>query len=294
MTQSHDGMILLKKPEGITSFQALGILKKKLKTKKVGHTGTLDKFASGLLVILTGKMTKFAPYITGMDKNYIATFKFGVTTDTLDPEGEITGHKPLPDLESIEIAIKQNFIGEILQTPPDFSAVHVDGKRAYQLKLVGKEVKIPPRKIHIKKFDILSWDGENLKVDIFCSKGTYIRSIARDLGHLTGSLAYVTQLERTQVGPFNISESISGELFENKNLVNPYYLISGLGRQISFVTEEAKNNILNGKPIIDEYYINNSERFNNGEVALFTENKEFVAMVEIKNNRSRYLFVSSR
>ena len=84
------------------------------------------------------------------------------------------------------------------------------------------------------------------------------------------------------------------EVITNKNLVNPYYLISGLGRQISFVTEEAKNNILNGKPIIDEYYINNSERFNNGEVALFTENKEFVAMVEIKNNRSRYLFVSSR
>ncbi len=293
-TMNKDGMILLKKPEGKTSFQALGVLKRKLNTKKVGHTGTLDKFATGLLVILTGKMTKFAPYITGMDKTYQATFRFGTTTTTLDPEGDFLGEKPLPELELIRDVISDNFTGTISQIPPDFSAVHIGGQRAYQLKLKGEEVKIPPRNITINSFDILSWDGQDLKVEISCTKGTYIRSIARDLGELTGSLAYVTTLSRSVVGPFDIKDSVTGEEFSEDNLTNPFDLISSLGRQISYVTEEAAGEIGNGKKIRSEYFTPDSPKYSDGDIALFTDKKEFVAMINNISGRSTYLFVASR
>lgn len=288
-----DGMILLKKPEGITSFQALGVLKRKLETKKVGHTGTLDKFATGLLVILTGKMTKFAPFITGMDKTYKATFRFGTTTSTLDPEGDFLGVKPIPDLDIIKKEIKNSFTGLITQVPPDFSAVHIGGKRAYQLKLEGKKVEIPPREINIKKFKVINWNGQDLEVEISCSKGTYIRSLARDLGENTKSLAYVTKLERTEVGPFKIEDGVLGQDFTEKNLVTPYNLINNLNRQISFVTPNGAKCIRNGKKVLSSYFTKESPRFLEGEVALFTENKEFVAMISNANGVSSYLFVAS-
>ncbi len=290
---NHDGMILLKKPEGVTSFRALGILKRKLNTKKVGHTGTLDKFATGLLVILTGKMTKFAPYITGMDKTYQATFRFGTTTTTLDPEGDFLGEKSIPELDTIKDVINKSFIGNIIQVPPDFSAVHIDGKRAYQLKLKGEEVKIPPRNITINKFDILDWDGQDLKVEISCSKGSYIRSIARDLGELTNSLAYVTSLNRSVVGPFTSENSVTGEDFKPGDVVTPYDLINNLGRQISFVKDESAVLIKNGKKMRSEFYDENTSLFENGDVALFKSNREFVAMINLENSVSKYLFVSS-
>jgi len=291
---SHDGMILLKKPEGVTSFQALGILKKKLNTKKVGHTGTLDKFATGLLVILTGKMTKFAPYITGMDKTYLATFTFGTSTTTLDPEGDFIGEKPIPSIDQIKKEINKSFKGTISQIPPDFSAVHINGSRAYQLKLKGEEVKIPPREITINDFNIINWNGRDLDVEISCSKGTYIRSLARDLGVNSGSLAYVTKLERTKVGPFSIDDSVTGDLFESRNLVSPYNLITDLGRQVSYISDNAAKDIRNGKHMRDSFYLDSGEKFKSGDVALFTKDKNFVAMINVDNGKTSYLFVSNR
>ena len=291
---NKDGMILLKKPEGVTSFQALGVLKRKLGTKKVGHTGTLDKFASGLLVILTGKMTKFAPYISGMDKIYQATFTFGTTTTTLDPEGEYLGEAPLPTIDQIEDTIKNSFTGTISQVPPDFSAVHVNGKRAYQLKLKGEKIVIPPRDIRINRFDILAWDGKSLDVEIDCSKGTYIRSIARDLGQLTGSLAYVSKLNRSVVGPFNSKNSVSGDNFEQRDLVPPFEIISSLGRQISFVTVDGAAQIKQGKQIRSEYFLDASSSFDKGDIALFTKDREFVAMINNSSEKLSYLFVASQ
>lgn len=289
-----DGMILLKKPEGKTSFQALGVLKRKLNTKKVGHTGTLDKFATGLLVILTGKMTKFAPFITGMDKTYQATFRFGTTTTTLDPEGDFLGEKDIPEIDTIRCAIESKFTGSITQVPPDFSAVHIGGKRAYQLKLKGEEVNIPPRNIHINYFNIINWDGRDLEVEISCSKGTYIRSIARDLGKVTGSLAYVTKLNRSKVGPFELSNAVTGDDFSESDLTPPYELIADLGRQISYITESGAKNILNGKKVLNEYYTKESPRYKDGEVALFTEDKKFIAMINNRSGISSYLFVASQ
>ncbi|OQY39902.1 MAG: tRNA pseudouridine(55) synthase TruB [Spirochaetaceae bacterium 4572_7] len=294
MTKNKDGLILLKKPEGLTSFQALGVLKKKLNTKKVGHTGTLDKFASGLLVILTGKMTKFAPYITGMDKTYQATFSFGTTTATLDPEGDFLGEAPIPSLGLIKNVISDSFSGTISQIPPDFSAVHVNGQRAYKLKLKGEKVVIPPRDITINSFDILDWDGKNLKVEISCSKGTYIRSIARDLGLKTGSLAYVSKLNRSVVGPFNSDKSVLGADFSPLDLVSPFDLISNLGRQISFISYDGARDIKQGKKFNPEFITTTSPNFQNGDVALFTEDREFVAMINLISGQPSYLFVASQ
>lgn len=289
--KSNDGMILLNKPEGVTSFRALGVIKKKLSTKKVGHTGTLDKFATGLLVILTGKMTKFAPYITGMDKTYIATFKFGKSTPTLDPEGEEYGSGTIPSIDTIKDKITNEFTGRIMQVPPDFSAVHVDGKRAYQLKLSGEEVTIPPREVNIKSFTVKNWDGENLEVEISCSKGTYIRSIARDLGKSCDTLAYVTRLKRTVVGPFSLEQSVLGDNYSDNDLVSPYELIKGLNKNISYVTQEGAQMISLGRKIKSNYFTSDSPRFKDGEVALFTEDKSLVAMIENINGISKYLFV---
>ncbi len=288
-----NGMVLLKKPEGVTSFQALSILKKKLQTKKVGHTGTLDKFATGLLVILIGKMTKFAPYITGMDKTYQATFRFGTSTTTLDPEGDFLDQRPIPSLDDIKSAINKHFNGEISQIPPDFSAVHINGKRAYQIKLAGDEVIIPPRKITINNFSIIDWNGEDLIVEISCSKGTYIRSIARDLGKLTNSLAYVVQLNRSEVGPFHVNNSVLGEKFNTSNLVDPYTLISNLGRQISYVTSVGQSEISLGRNFNNSFYAVNTKIFPSGDVALFTEEKNFVAMINIFKGKTKYHFVNS-
>lgn len=288
-----DGMVLLSKPEGVTSFRALGALKKTLSTKKVGHTGTLDKFATGLMVVLTGKMTKFAPYITGMDKEYEAVFRFGETTETLDPEGEVTEEAPVPTLEEIEKAVKEKFTGKIMQIPPDFSAVHIGGQRAYQLKLQGKEVKIPPREVDIQKYEILSWDGRDLKVRVACSKGTYIRSLARDLARETGSAAYVLTLHRTKVGMFTLEGALSPDDFQKENLISSYGLMHMLDNvETAYVKEAAVSRIKNGQPFKASYFTNEGYKKFQGKVGLFTETRDFLALVERKGPGYTYCFVA--
>jgi len=287
-------MILLNKPEGITSFQALGVLKKKLSTKKVGHTGTLDKFATGLLVILCGKMTKFAPYITGMDKTYEATFCFGKSTTTLDPEGEVMSEAQIPDINIIKEVITKNFLGEVQQIPPDFSAVHINGKRAYQLKLEGKDINIPPRTIKIHEFEIINWNGRDLQVKISCSKGTYIRSIARDLGFLCKSAAYVTKLSRTRVGGFSLDESVFGEDFKESDMFTPFQLIKKINQPYSIVNSEGERNIRQGKYFLSKFYDPESIIHPLGEVVLFNREHELVGMIKIDRDNINYLFVVAK
>ncbi len=153
MIYSHSGLILLNKPSGITSFRVLNIIKKKLNSGKVGHTGTLDKFAEGLMLVLTGKMTKLAPFFSNMDKEYLGVYKFGEETSTLDPEGEITATAAVPGIGIIEKNL-DNFIGNILQRPPEFSAIHINGKRAYKIAVSGQKPVIPERPVTIYDYRI--------------------------------------------------------------------------------------------------------------------------------------------
>ncbi|AHH11004.1 tRNA pseudouridine(55) synthase TruB [Borrelia coriaceae] len=208
-----NGIILLNKRIGITSCDALFPLKKYFSTSRVGHTGTLDKFASGLLVVLVGKYTKLSGYITSLDKEYISEFEFGIETDTLDPNGRVVNTTDcIPSLKELNCGIR-SFIGEIYQIPPKFSSIHVKGKRAYKLALNGDSFSLQSRKVNIYDIRVLSYnvDSRILKLQIKCSKGTYVRSIARDLALSLGSFAYVKSLERIKIGDFRLDSACFSE-----------------------------------------------------------------------------------
>lgn len=201
--------MLVNKPSGITSFATLSILKKNLLTKKIGHTGTLDKFANGLMIVLTGRFTAFCEYFTHCDKTYIAQIQFGTETSTLDPEGEVIAQSDYqPSQDEIEQVIQTKFTGAIEQVPPQYSAIHIDGKRAYQYARSGEEVNMPTRSVHIHHFKLLSYNYPLCEVEIKCSSGTYIRSLARDLAINCQARAHLIALKRTQVGEFCLDQAL--------------------------------------------------------------------------------------
>lgn len=214
---NKNGIILIDKGEGVTSFQCLNTIKKTV-NKKTGHCGTLDKFASGLMIALCGSYTKMNEKFMGLDKTYIAKIEFGKETETLDPEGQVLYTAEVPSINTILSNVK-NFVGQIEQIPPVYSAIHVNGKRSYNLARNGKEVSLSPRKVVIYSSEILSTDLPFVTVKIHVSKGTYIRSYARDLGLLCGSRAYVKELRRISIGPFDVEHSIP---FDNKDALCSY------------------------------------------------------------------------
>ncbi len=210
-----NGIILLEKPEGISSFRALGPVKRALKTKKIGHTGTLDPFASGLMILLAGRYTKLAKLFEGLDKTYLIEAAWGERTDTLDPEGEIIETSPIPSRTDIDRVIP-DFIGCQLQVPPLYSAVHVQGKRAYQRSREGEDFTIPERQVEVSELHHIRHEGNRSRMTAVCSKGTYVRSLIRDIGKAAGSCGYVSALRRTRVGPFSVDEAVTPESFSEK------------------------------------------------------------------------------
>ncbi|MDR0720735.1 MAG: tRNA pseudouridine(55) synthase TruB [Treponema sp.] len=200
------GLLLLKKSPGVTSFESLGMIKKALGTGKVGHTGTLDKFASGLLLVLVGKALKLTPLFNSLDKEYRGTIRFGVETDTLDPEGKIIAKGKIPSREELE-SVLPAFTGEIMQAPPAFSALHINGQRAYELARAGKGPEMKKRPVTVYALEIISWKAPSAEIRVCCSTGTYIRSLARDLALAAGSRAHLTALERTRIGAFRLDEA---------------------------------------------------------------------------------------
>ena len=203
------GILFLDKRPGVTSFEALGGIKKALGTGRVGHTGTLDKFAGGLLVVLTGKALKLGPWFTHCDKRYEGTIRFGVETDTLDNEGRITAEAPLPGAASVEAALSR-FRGRILQVPPAWSAIHIGGRRASELAREGKAPEMRARPVHIHSLELLSWEPSHARIAVHCSGGTYIRSLARDIALAAGSRGHLDALTRTAVAGFPLSWGIDG------------------------------------------------------------------------------------
>lgn len=204
-------IIFVDKPAGITSFGAVARVRRILseregKKVKVGHTGTLDPFATGLLILMAGKATKKAMEFTKLDKEYEATICLGSVSTTGDTEGEITETGvEIPDLPEIEAAAK-SFVGKIQQTPPAFSAIKINGQRAYKLARQGKEVEMPTREVEIYSLDILSYEKPYLKIRTHVSSGTYIRTLAEDLGKKLGCGAYTKELRRTKISTYDINE----------------------------------------------------------------------------------------
>lgn len=207
-----DGIILIDKPAGLTSFGVVARIRRVLtnqaqKKVKVGHTGTLDPFATGLMILVIGKECKNAGHYTKLDKVYEATFRLGQTSTTGDPEGEIIKVSDRqPSIQEIESALAQ-FRGEITQRPPIFSAIKVNGQRAYKLAREGKEVEIPLRQVTVHSFDVIDYSYPELKIRTHVSSGTYIRSLAGDIGEALRTGAYCTELRRTKIADWTIDEA---------------------------------------------------------------------------------------
>ena len=244
------GLILLDKPQGITSFSAVNGIKRRAHEKRVGHTGTLDPMATGVLPILLGRATALSSLLLEGDKKYIAEIKLGVTTDTDDITGNILEEREVNiTFEQLKTAL-ESFLGEIDQIPPAFSAIKKDGVRLYKLAREGKTVDVPSRKITVHGVDIISeLNAENIvKVEFFVSKGTYIRSLARDLGEVLGCGATLYSLRRTKTSQFDIKDCIplddlTEENIEN-HLLSEEVVVSHL-REI-FVTEKQAVRFSNG------------------------------------------------
>lgn len=195
----------MKKERDRTSFESLYPVKRAYRNTKVGHTGTLDRFATGLMIVLTGEATRLNPLFSGYGKSYRACLEFGRTTDTLDSEGQVTltGGR-IPSLEEIR-AVLPTFLGIQLQQPPVYSAIHVNGKRAYKEARKGNEVEMPLRQIEITDISIISYEAPFLVFDVSVSKGTYIRALARDIASRLDTVGHLRELERYRVGPFTYS-----------------------------------------------------------------------------------------
>jgi tRNA pseudouridine55 synthase len=201
------GLILLHKQTGVTSFDALRDIKRALGTGKAGHTGTLDKFAEGLLLVLTGRALKLSKWFTHCDKQYEGAICFGAETDTLDPEGAVIANAPLPSREAVESALAQ-FRGGIEQAPPAYSAIHIDGERASALARRGEAPEMKKRPVTIYRLELRSWEPPFAQIFVHCSSGTYIRSLARDIALAAGSRAHLTALVRTQVAGFRLENAV--------------------------------------------------------------------------------------
>jgi len=302
MNPNTDGLLLLHKPPGMTSFDALRDIKRALGTGKVGHTGTLDKFAGGLLLVLTGRALKLSKWFTHCDKQYEGTICFGAETDTLDPEGAVIANAPVPSREDTEKAISQ-FLGEIEQAPPAYSAIHIDGERASALARRGEAPEMRKRPVTIYRLELLSWEPPYAKIFVHCSSGTYIRSLARDIALAAGSRAHLTALLRTQIGGFKRGSGFRCSLENNSSVPGPQSLIplhpidksvfEKLGIPCFEVVSPDVTKIIQGKPLAQ---ILKTAPFSTGEntaVALFSDCK-FIAMIERQDNKWNYGYVYAR
>lgn len=264
--EDPSGCILLNKRPGITSFEALEGVKRAFATGKAGHTGTLDRFASGLLLVLVGRAVKLSSWFSGTDKQYEGTICFGMETDTLDPEGVPVAEARVPSGAELEAALPQ-FRGDLLQAPPAYSAVHLQGQRSYQLARQGKPAALPKRPVSVYALELTGYDlppggYAYARIRVHCSKGTYIRALARDLALAVGSRGYLTALHRTGIAGFRASQGVDlGEASDPAPLLKEALrpidqsVLEALGIPYVQVKAEAVLPMIHGKPLeglIDE------------------------------------------
>ena len=207
-----DDIVLIDKPTGMTSFGVVVRVRRVLTEQagrkvKVGHTGTLDPFATGLMILVTGKKCREAEHYTKLDKWYEAQIVLGQTSSTGDPEGELTAVSDRRPTEAEIGAVLERFTGEIQQTPPVFSAIKIDGQRAYKLARQGKEVNMPSRNVTIYSLELISYEYPHMNIRTHVSSGTYIRTLAQDIGEALGTGAYCRELRRTKIAKYDIADA---------------------------------------------------------------------------------------
>jgi tRNA pseudouridine55 synthase len=213
------GILNIDKPAGITSRRAVDIVQRLTRPEKVGHAGTLDPLATGVLVVCVGAATRLIEYVQRMPKSYLGTFLLGRQSDTEDVEGEVVelSDPPVPSVEEIQQAIK-NFTGQILQRPPAFSALKVNGQRAYKMARKGEQVQLQPRPVTVHRIEVRAYNYPELTLEVDCGSGTYIRSLGRDLAELLGTQAVMSALVRTAIGNFRLDAARDPREFTGDNI----------------------------------------------------------------------------
>ena len=203
------GVLVVDKPIGMTSHDVVQVIRKGTGIRRAGHTGTLDPRASGVLVILIGPAVRLSEYVSASDKRYQATIRLGSSSDTYDSEGEITDSFDDIDISEDQFdEVLQDFIGEMEQVPPPYSAVKVKGRKAYEMARKGEDVDLEPRIINVYSLEVLEWAPPEAVIDVYCSSGTYVRSLANDLGKKLGTGAYLVGLRRTKSGRFTLRDAV--------------------------------------------------------------------------------------
>ncbi len=251
---TYFGLLNIDKPAGITSRKVVDAVAKLVRPEKAGHAGTLDPLATGVLVVCVGKATRLIEYVQRQHKTYLATFLLGRHSDTEDIEGTVTvlESPPIPSLDSIRRAA-ESFIGTILQRPPAFSALKVQGQRSYDLARAGEIPELKPRPVEIHSIEIVQYDYPGLTLRIGCGSGTYIRSLGRDLAEKLGTAAVMSALERTAIGEFHVEDALPLDQLtpENlrENLLPPLRAVPGL--PIVKLNEAQQRRLLNGLPLTD-------------------------------------------
>jgi tRNA pseudouridine55 synthase len=216
------GVLVVDKPVGLTSHDVVQIVRKGTNIRRAGHTGTLDPRASGVLVILIGPAVRLSEYVSASDKRYQAVVRLGASTDTYDADGRITSTSPVDKIneEQFEESL-QSFVGEIEQVPPPYSAVKIKGRKAYEMAREGEDIDLAPRRIKVYSLELLEWAPPEAVIDVYCSSGTYVRSLAHDLGEKLGCGAHLIGLRRTKSGRFTLRDAVPlrrlREAFEDGN-----------------------------------------------------------------------------
>lgn len=203
------GVLVVDKPVGLTSHDVVQVVRKGTNIRRAGHTGTLDPRASGVLVILIGPAVRLSEYVSASDKRYQAILRLGATTDTYDAEGKITSSRPVEHITEAQFEeALQKYVGKIEQVPPPYSAVKVKGRKAYEMARQGEEVDLAPRTITVYSLELLEWAPPEAVIDVYCSSGTYVRSLAYDLGETLGCGAHLVGLRRTKSGRFTLRDAV--------------------------------------------------------------------------------------
>ncbi|MFZ5352030.1 MAG: tRNA pseudouridine(55) synthase TruB [Bacillota bacterium] len=285
-----NGIINVLKPPGMSSHDIVYFIRKKYKLKKVGHTGTLDPEAAGVLPICIGKATKAVQYITDKNKQYRAAVTLGTETDTYDKYGSVTARTEVGfiDEEAVKIAIKQ-FIGVIDQIPPIYSAIKYNGKKLYQYALEGEEVELKSRRVEIFDIEIIDYTGQIIMIDVKCSKGTYIRSLCHDIGKVLGCGAHMSQLIRTESAPFNIEDSYTLEEIDKacaegtqNSLLKPVDMI--FNYPSAYIKESARSSVLNGNTLYEKGLLDEKINCDEGEMIKLYDSSDFLGLGRIIYN----------
>lgn len=282
------GFLIVNKPKGITSFDVIRKLKPILKEKRIGHVGTLDPFASGVLIIALGRYTKLFFLFDDLYKDYIAKGVFGESRDTDDVEGKVlekSKNENILTFNELETLIKNNFLGSILQKPPIYSAKKIDGKRAYDLARENKEFQLKSVNVFINSIELLEYNYPYFTIKTSVSKGTYIRAIVRDIGELTNNLAYTKDLIRTSIGDYNIDNAVNLENINTNNIISFFDMFKNFDKLVIEDEKDIKQILSGNTKLIENINIKNKY------LALVDSNNNLLAIISNVNNSNRYSFI---